>query len=420
MARSRPTSAAHLLRPSALLAALCLAGMPAGAEGLHGRLEVGDAAYFAKSASLDAALGARDRNDVLGNVRFTWSPTWDRWSFDLQYVAAVDEGGNALLARKQAALYPAPPPTWFNLTNTFEAHGQLTASQTIDRLSLGYATSDTVVRVGRQALTWGSGFVFRPMDLFDPFAPTATDTEYKPGTDMLYSQFLFADGSDLQMIAVPRPTRKGDWPSTNASSFAAHLHTVLFGYQTTWLVARDHGDWVTGLGANGSLGGASWNLEVVPTLLRRGPTRLSALANISDAFMLFDRNATAFAEYFHNGFGVTGGAFDLASLPEYLADRLRRGQVFNSRQNYLAAGMSLEVTPLFTVSPTMIGGLDDASASALVTATYSLSDDLTLVAGAQAPLGPAETEFGGMPISQGLPTLFAPPGQVFLQVRQYF
>ena len=107
------------------------------------------------------------------------------------------------------------------------------------------------------------------MDLFDPFSPTATDTEYKPGTDMLYVQRLFADGSDLQLAIAPRPPRSGAAPTADASTAALHLHAALLGHQTTWLLARDHGDLVGALGVNGDLGGATWNLEVVPIVRDR-------------------------------------------------------------------------------------------------------------------------------------------------------
>lgn len=412
----------HSLRIA--LAAIALAGrlVPAFADtgSIHGRLEFQDAGLFTRGDSIDAAIRAENRNDAAGNLRLTWEPAWDRWTFSLHYLVAGEYGPSVSLARSEARLLPTPPPTWFNLTDTFENRGQATAFQSIDRLAIGYAAPDFVIRIGRQALTWGSGLIFRPMDLFDPFSPTATDTEYKPGTDMAYTQFLFDDGSDLQVIAVPRPARKGAMPTSDASSFAIHYHATVLGHQTTLLLARDHGDWVGGVGVNGALGGATWNLELVPTFLDDGPARISALANISDAVTLFDRNTTVFAEYFHNGFGASGGPHNLASLPRDLVDRLGRGQVFNSRQDYLATGMTVEVTPLLSVGPTLIAGLNDASAYTLASATYSLSDNLTVVAGAQVPIGPSNTEFGGMPLTAGGTTFLSVPAQIYVQVRQYF
>ncbi|HTX48038.1 MAG TPA: hypothetical protein VME40_01490 [Caulobacteraceae bacterium] len=387
---------------------------------LHGRLEVQDAGQFSGPDSIQSSLGAAAADDALANLRFTWEPSWGGWSLQTAYLVSVDDGPDVLLARAESGLIKIPPPTMFDLTDTFVDHGRVLASQTIDRLAIAYTTPDLVVRVGRQAITWGSGLVFRPMDLFDPFSPSATDTEYKPGVDMIYVQRLFADGSDLQVIVAPRPDQFGGPPTANASSFAAHYAATFFGHATTLLLARDHGDWVAGLGVNGALSGATWNLELVPTFERSGATRVSSLANISDAVTIAGRNATVFGEYFHNGFGVAAGLFDLADLPADLTSRLARGQLFNLRQDYLAGGMTLEATPLLNLTPTLIADLDDGSAFLLFAATYSLGDNLTLIGGAQAPIGRRGSEFGGLPLSATSPLLLAPPGQTYLQLRRYF
>ena len=393
----------------------------ADSNDVHGRIELQDAGTFARSESIDSALGAEDRNDLLSNLRLTWEPTWGRWSVSLHYLLTLQNGDGVRLQRAETGLIPSPPASWFDLSGTFINHAQTIGTQAIDRLSIAYTAPDFVIRIGRQALSWGSGFVFRPMDLFDPFAPNATDTEYKPGTDMIYTQWLFADGSDAQFIVVPRSAQAGGQLSTNASSIALHLHMSMFGHQTTWLLARDHGDWVGAFGVNGALGEATWNLELEPTFLRVGPVRVSALANISDAMTLFNRNATVFAEYFHNGFGVASGAnYDLASLPPDLIGRLARGQLFNSRRDYLAGGLTLEVDPLLNLSPSVIVNLNDDSAYGLVSGSYSLSDSLNLIAGIQIPIGPLSTEFGGFPLAPRSGEFLAPPEQLYLQLRQYF
>ena len=421
MSGGAPRSRPELAGAIAAFAWLASAGAVLADSGIHGRIELQDMGAFARDDSLDALLGAQNKNDVLGNFRVTWEPSWDRWSVALHYVVNLDYGDGVRLRRDEAGLLPVPPSTWFDLTETFDNHGLFFGSQTIDRLSVGYTAPDFVMRIGRQALTWGSGLVFRPMDLFDPFSPIATDTEYKPGTDMLYSQWLFGDGSDLQFIVVPRPVRKGAGPSSDASSIALHYHGVLLDHPLTLLLARDHGDWVAGLGVNGALGGATWNVELVPTFLDNGPTRVSGLANISDAVTLFDRNATIFAEYFHNGFGAGGGpGLSFETLPEDLVDRLARGQVFNLRRDYLATGLTLEVNPLLNVSPTLIADVNDPSLFALVAATYSLEDNMTLIVGAQAPLGAHNSEFGGVPLTPGSHTILAPPSQLYIQLRRYF
>jgi len=403
-----------------LLAALSLVMAPPALAGdIHGRVAVADLAAFNDADSLDALLGYRNRNDFTGNLRLTWEPTWGPWDLSAHYVVSADVGEGVALANALAPYYPAPPPaTWLDLSGTLASGTNALVTHRIDRLALGYTAPHFVARVGRQALTWGSGMVFHPMDLVDPFAPNATDTEYKPGVDMAYFQALFDDGSDVQAIAVPRPAVAGGPLTWDASSFALHYSRAIGALQTTWLVARDHGDWVAGLSIGGPLGGAVWNVEVMPTFEMAGPTRVSALANISGATTLFGRNATLFAEYFHNGFGATGGALD--SLPSDLADRLARGQVFNTGRDYLAGGMTLEVTPLLSVSPSLIVNLSDWSFDAAVEAKRSLSDNLDLIAGANVPFGPDGSEYGGLPITGGATSYATPAATAYAELRRYF
>ncbi len=419
------------MSPNTLKAALGLAFLaaslvarPAIADGFkdfHGRLELTDLGSFSASDSLAASLGDRFRNDFVGDLRLTWEPKWDNWDFSIHYVVNGDYGGNVVLNRAQAPMFGmAPPATLFDLTNTFVDDGRVLASQKIDRLALGYTTDNFVVRVGRQALTWGAGKVFHPMDLVDPFAPDAVDTEYKPGVDMAYLQWLFGDGSDLQAIAVPRAMTYNATPTWDASTFALHYHRTIGEIGLTGIVARDHGDWTAGLGLSGPLGGAVWNAEIIPTFEADGTTRISGLANISSAMTLFNRNATVFAEYFHNGFGVAGSGTAYDMLPADLTDRLARGQVFNTSQDYLAGGMTLEWTPLLTLSPSLIVNLNDGSVYAAGEADWSLNDNTDLIAGVQVPFGPKGTEYGGLPLTGSSAPYQAVPTTAYVQLRRYF
>lgn len=400
-----------------------LASGAAQAEPVHGRVQFQDVYAWDGPQSVGAALDARNRNDVLGDLRLSWKPRWDNWHFDVAWRVGFDAGDTPRFTVREAALGvlpPAPPSTWWDLTSGLIDQAHFTAAQRVDRLSIGYTGAHVVVRAGRQALTWGAGLVFRPMDLFDPFAPDATDTEYKPGTDMVYGQYLFDDGSDLQLVVVPRPAHRGGGLTSNASSFALHFHTTLGSLQTTWLIARDHGDMVLGVGINGSLGGATWNTEAIPTIVKGGGTYTSVLLNISNAGTLWERDVTYFAEYYRNGFGVDRARYALSTLPAPLVNRLLRGQVFDTGRDYLAAGAQIQWTPLLQISPTLIANLDDTSLYAIAQTTYSLNDNLNLIVGAQVPIGPANSEFGGIPLAPKLPVYLAPSSRFYLQIRQYF
>ena len=359
----------------------------------------------------------------MGDARLTWTPHEGAWNFDFAYTLSFDMGDTprfAAIMDKLPLYPPVPPATWWNLTNTFVSQPRFTATQKIDRLSVGYTSGPIVIRAGRQALTWGAGLVFKPMDLFDPFAPDATDIEYKPGTDMLYGQYLFDDGSDLQAVIVPRPPRRGGGLTFDASSFALRFHTQIGDMQTTWLIARDHGDMVAGLGINGSLGEATWNAEAIPTFVNGGGTYVSAVANISDAGKLWDRDITYFAEYYRNGFGLSAKHYALLSLPPPLIDRLLRGQVFDTGRDYVAVGARYQWTPLLEIDPTLIANLNDTSFYAIGEATYSLSDNLNLVVGARVPIGPNGSEFGGIPVLSHVPVYLEQPQRFYIQLRRYF
>ncbi len=93
---------------------------------------------------------------------------------------------------------------------------------------------------GRQAVSWGNGLIFNPMDFFNPFNPAAVDTEYKLGEDMLYGQYLLDNGSDWQLVNVQRRDEQGNVTSA-VSSTALKFHG--FGLEREYdLLLAEHFD----------------------------------------------------------------------------------------------------------------------------------------------------------------------------------
>ena len=76
-----------------------------------------------------------------------------------------------------------------DLTDTIKDEDSWFLIQRLDRLYLALLGEKGSLRIGRQAITWGNGFVFNPMDLFNPFPPTAIDRDYKVGDDMINAQY---------------------------------------------------------------------------------------------------------------------------------------------------------------------------------------------------------------------------------------
>jgi len=279
------------------------------------------------------------------------------------------------------------------------------------------------LRLGRQALTWGGGLVFHPMDLFNPFAPDATYTAYKPGSDMLYGQWLFNDGSDLQAAWVPRRDPGSGHLSNSQSSGGVKWHGFAGARQQfgiDLMLARDYRAQVFGLAVNGALGGATWTAEWVPTRRPGGGTQTSALLNAQYAWSIAGRNVNGFVELFRNGYGVTGPDRAYTQLPKPLLDRLARGELFSVSRNYLAAGVDLQWTPLLMLKPSIIANLEDGSGLILGQAVYSLSQNTALTAGVQWPLGSRGSEYGGLRYTTDSALYLAPSRRVYLRMTWYF
>jgi hypothetical protein len=266
-----------------------------------------------------------------------------------------------------------------------------------DRLALQYRGATWGLTVGREAVSWGSGLVFQPMDLFSPFAPTTVDRDFKAGDDLLIVDKLFADGSDLQFLGVARRNLDGD-ATSNVASAALKWRKFIGASELELFGGKHYRDQVYGGALRIPVRSAMLRTDLVATRLDDGGWYFSGIVNLDYSFDLAGRSSYVFAEYYHNDFGVEALPPNPALLPEPLTARLLRGEVFNLMRDYLALGGSLQWHPLWTQALTLIGNLNDGSALLQTTVSYVPSDHATLEAGITVPFGDAGEEFGGVPV----------------------
>jgi hypothetical protein len=390
-----------------LLVSLCIVLSAAATvqAGFKGEIDA-EGGYAANTGdSLDAFFGEQRHWDQSLMVRIMWSDTFaSDWNVDTAYLADTRRGGGVDLLRRERLydpLFPRDPDetSLWHLNHVLTDRGQTYTEHRLDRLAVGYSSTHLVLKAGRQALTWGSGLVFHPMDLFNPFPPNATYTTYKLGTDMLYGQWLFNSGADVQAVVVPRRDPETDSVIDDQSSAGIKWHGFLGKDQTIGvdiLLARNYETDVLGLGASGPLGGASWNAEVVPARLKDGTFLTSFLTNGQYAWVWNEKNMNWYVEYFHNGFGVSGIGHTLSDLPVSLMDRLSRGELFTVSSNYIATGIDVQWTPLLDLKPAVIANLDDGSVLLICQAIYSLSQNTNVTVGFQWGLGSRGSEYGGL------------------------
>ena len=285
-----------------------------------------------------------------------------------------------------------------------------------DRLAVAYRTPRWGVTVGRQAVSWGAGLVFQPMDLLSPFAPTSVDQDYKPGDDLLLIERLFESGADLQVLAVGRRSAgRADWA---ASSVAAKYRGIAGEVEFELMAARHRGERVFGLGWRVPLGGALARADIVWTTTRAGGSAVSGVLNADYSLAAFGTLFHLYAEYHHNGFGVRGLPDAGEPLPEPLRERLARGEVFLRMRDYLAVGVSFRWHFLVQQSVSMITNLGDGSRLLQAAVTYDASDAARLQAGFAKPFGNLGDEFGRAAVTDDMTA--GGGSQAFLRVVRYF
>lgn len=309
---------------------------------------------------------------------------------------------------------------WFNLTHELKNEEKKAALLRLDRLSVGYTGEKTVLRFGRQAISWGNGLLFTPMDILNPFDPAAVDKEYKSGDDMLYAQHLLDNGNDFQAVGVVRRDLVNGEVESDKSSMAIKYHGFLGGHEYDLLAARHYGDDFLGLGFSTDFAGTILRGDLVWSGTDHGDY-VSALAGVSYSGVISGRNWSGVLEYFYSGLGQSGGAYSVAELttnPE-LVKRLARGELFNIAKHYLGASVTIELTPLVLLTPNLFVNLTDPSALAQLVMSYDWKQDIQVLGALNIPVGADGSEYGGLKTDQ--PGVYVSTGpSVFVQLAWYF
>lgn len=306
----------------------------------------------------------------------------------------------------------------FDLTDEFVDRPRTAAVQRLDRLSIGYGTSKGLVRFGRQAVSWGNGLVFQPLDFVNPFSPVAIDKDYKTGDDMLYSQLWIAGQSDVQAIIVPRRDPVTHEVTGSDGSYAAKWRQQLGGFDVDVLAARHYLDNLLGLGLVRSVGGAVWRLDVEMMDLEQSDTAWSAVTNVDYSWVWLGKNMYGYAEYFRNGLGAAHEAGYLAPDPALTA-RIGRGELFTLARDYAALGLQVELHPLVNAFANYLQNLNDASRYLQLRATWDWRQNVQFMAGFNLPAGERGSEYGGIPVP-ATGAYLAPGRAAYLRGAWYF
>jgi len=307
----------------------------------------------------------------------------------------------------------------------------------IDRLNIRFRLGKVDLILGRQVISFGVGFVWKPADLVGTFSPMELDQEYKPGVDAIRMNIALGDFTELAAVFAfggPRCSsiRQADGklknvlPNGDECSFAdvrfAMSHSVGLARFRTNIKAFDvgvitgwvRGDVIGGLFLTGSLGRFRLRSEVVYTwdLEADGPAAdsdwkgwnptkdrvyagqgndekrdrhfIRAVLGVDYKFNT-SRTLMLFTELYYNGFGTTDSKDYLyISLQPRVAEF---GEIFNNGQLYAAAGLTWDAHQKLEFVLTLMANLLDPSLSATIAMTYKVGDESVFVVSAILPFG---------------------------------
>lgn len=356
--------------------------------------------------SLFRDFAGNNGTDNTVSARVNLGVDFKQWSAQASYQLVGIYGDTIQYTREftDSALWQSPVQNDDNrlldLTEVIDDGQEHALLHRLDRLTIGYNGDQNVIKLGRQAVSWGNGLIYTPMDFFNPFDPTAIDTEYKSGEDMLYAQHLLNNGNDLQMVWVARRDEQQQ-TTRDVNSLALKYHGFWGSSEFDLIVAEHYQDTIIGLGGSASVGSSVVRADWVITDTDKERFN-NFVANISYSWNKWNKNMTGSLEYFHNDFGIRGNELSLAELSsnQDLLSRITRGELFTLGRDYVAGSVMVEMAPLWLLTQNVFYNLSDNSALAQLVSQYDLTQNMQLVVALSFPLGATNTEFGGFSVSE--------------------
>ena len=260
----------------------------------------------------------------------------------------------------------------------------------VDRLYIDAYAGALDVRVGRQALNWGSAQFFNPTDPF-PEVLLAEPWRARRGVNAVRATLPFGENHDVTAVA-------GTNDALNELRAAARVRLHAWGADFAFIAAYRgaHRNGLFGVDIRGTLGVGYW-LEAAYLVGESAHEELAA--GIDYSFPILER-ATAFVQYYRNGSGVTSAsayarsaAFGTINGPECAGGISPLGAAkerdpfapFTLARDYVVAGATLLILPELSHTLAWLQNLNDGTGLLVPTVVYNAFDWLDLALSAQIP-----------------------------------
>lgn len=295
---------------------------------------------------------------------------------------ALDDAGFSPLLAQAGCSWPAPANSVLHITGA-------SSYLAVDRLYLDHYGERFDLRLGRQALHWGSAQFFNPTD---PFPEVLLAEPWRPraGVNALRAHVALSGLTDLTAVAAVDD-------AIQKPRAALRVRTNRWGIDGALSAAwRGGSDWLAGLDFRGTFG-VGWWIEAAlhPS---GGKVREEVAAGLDYSFPVLERLVLT-AQYYRNGAGASGpdsysrlARLSGAGGPVCAAGSpLGAAQVdplapFTLARDYLLASAALQILPDLAFNAAFLQNLDDGTGVAIPTVSYTALDWLELSLSAQIPV----------------------------------
>ncbi len=253
----------------------------------------------------------------------------------------------------------------------------------IDRFYYRHGFSFGKIIIGRQRISWGTGRIWNPTDLFNPINPANFSKLEKDGADAVSFTYYLGSFTDLQLVYNPIKEK-------GKSNFGARFRTNYKEFDVSLIAGRFDERTVAGLDFAGNLFDAGIRGEGI---FKFGKDDSDGYGKfILGADYQFTPELYALIEYQYNGEGKTDKL-------QYEFFRLINGEILNLNRNYFCVSGTYLLTPLLNLVLSGTFNLNDKSGYVSFTSTYSMLDNFDLGGGIQSSFGDDFTEYWYYPAS---------------------
>jgi hypothetical protein len=286
----------------------------------------------------------------------------------------------------------APPSPWLTMQSTISTGTLNGYGQGVYRGWVGYENEKMTVRVGRQRVAWGTGKIWNPTDVLNPYQPTSVERDERRGVDALYGRAALGTLGQAELAWAPNDRwvdhavlarvreNAGGWD-------ASVLGGKIAGSTASMVVGGDFAGTVFDGTLHGEL--AWFSPEIRTPYLKAGLGYDYTFTSEARA-LRFIRNASIAVEWYHAGEGQT-------DVRRYDFSGVRAGREVGVARDYFGATWSQDLHPLVKLELVAIVNADDASTFFAPSLTFNAWKDLYLTSALQRFGGERRTEFGRAP-----------------------